>query len=302
MVGFVVAGIITFVVGLALVLFLIGGRSAAAARLAKVAGADLVAPDGKAGGEPVRGQMVDAVGAVVGPLRRLFGLKNEQLVQRLALAGFRDPGAADVMYGVKMFAPVVAALVAGFIIRQDVFFWFLAIAVVGFFLPDFWLTGAIGRRRERIRLSLPDALDLMVICMEAGLGMDQALIRVGSELKLSHRDLSDEFLLINMEQRTGKPRIEAWRSMAGRTNLEVMDSFVNMLVQTERFGTPLSRSLSTFADGLRLKRRQKAEEMAAKTTIKLIFPLVLFIFPSMFIVLLAPAMISIGHSLANMFK
>ena len=117
--------------------------------------------------------------------------------------------------------------------------WFLVLAAIGFLGPDFWLTGAVTRRRERIRLALPDALDLLVICMEAGLGMDQALIRIGEELRLSHQDLSDELLLIRLEQRAGKPRIEAWRNMANRTGLEVFRSFVNMLVQTERFGTPL---------------------------------------------------------------
>jgi tight adherence protein C len=108
--------------------------------------------------------------------------------------------------------------------------------------------------------------------------------------------------MINLEQRAGKTRVDAWRHMAQRTNLEIVHSFVNMLVQTERFGTPISRSLSTFADTLRTQRRQKAEEMAAKTTIKMIFPLALFIFPSMFIVLLAPAVISISRNLENFFK
>jgi tight adherence protein C len=125
---------------------------------------------------------------------------------------------------------------------------------------------------------------------------------VGQELRISHPQLSDELLLINMEQRAGKPRVEAWKSFADRSGLEVVRSFVNMLVQTERFGTPISRSLGHFADALRLKRRQQAEEQAAKTTIKMIFPLVLFIFPSMFIVLLAPAIIMIGKSMQEMFK
>jgi tight adherence protein C len=150
-------------------------------------------------------------------------------------------------------------------------------------------------------LALPDALDLLVICMEAGLGMDQALIRIGEELHLAHKDLSDELLFIRLEQRAGKPRIEAWRNMANRTGLEILRSFVNMLVQTERFGTPLSKSLSYFADSLRTRRRQQVEEMAAKTTVKLVFPLVFFIFPSMFIVLLVPALISISKSLMTNF-
>jgi tight adherence protein C len=131
--------------------------------------------------------------------------------------------------------------------------------------------------------------------------MDQALIRIGEELRLSHPELSDEFLLIRLEQRAGKPRIDAWKNMADRTGLEVVRSFVSMLMQTERFGTPLSRSLGYFADSLRVRRRQQAEEMAAKTTVKLVFPLVLFIFPSMFIVLLVPALISISRSFTSNF-
>jgi tight adherence protein C len=228
--------------------------------------------------------------------------ESSDAARRLSLAGFRDPQAAEVFYAAKLFGPVLAAVLAGFVIRSDVFFWFVILSAVGFLAPDLWLTTAITRRRERVRLSLPDALDLLVICMEAGLGLDQAMIRVGRELSLSHPDLSDEFLLINLEQRAGKPRLEAWRNMAGRTGLEVVRSFVSMLVQTDRFGTPISRSLAVFADSLRLKRRQLAEELAAKTTIKMIFPLALFIFPSMFIVLLAPAVISINNNLGKFFK
>ncbi|HWF67304.1 MAG TPA: type II secretion system F family protein, partial [Acidobacteriaceae bacterium] len=117
-------------------------------------------------------------------------------------------------------------------------------------------------------------------------------------LSISHPEVNEEFLQINREQRAGKPRMEAWQSMADRTKLPDIASFTSMLVQTEKFGTPIARALSTFADGLRQKRRQRAEEMAAKTTVKMIFPLVLFIFPNMFIVLLAPAILSIGRSLA----
>ncbi|HLW52774.1 MAG TPA: type II secretion system F family protein [Candidatus Angelobacter sp.] len=300
---FIIAGIITFALGVTLVILLISGRSPAAARLAKLAASDIAEPQARGNIAELGSRTMSSISSVVGPVRRAVGFsENKDLAQRLALAGYRNPQAAEAFYGVKLFAPVLAALLAGFVIKQDPFFWFVAIAAAGFFLPDLWLTTAIGRRRERIRLALPDALDLLVICMEAGLGMDQALIRVGNELKIAHPDLSDEFLIVNMEQRTGKPRIDAWRSLADRTKLEIVRSFVNMLVQTERFGTPLSRALSAFADSLRVKRRQRAEEMAAKTTIKLLFPLVLFIFPSMFIVLLAPAIISITRSMEKFFK
>jgi tight adherence protein C len=145
-------------------------------------------------------------------------------------------------------------------------------------------------------------VDLLVICVDAGLGLDQAMLRVGQELANSHPEINEEFLQINREQRAGKPRLDAWRSMAIRTNLPDIEAFVNMLVQTERFGTPIARALSTFADGMRQKRRQLAEEKAAKTTVKIIFPLVLFIFPCMFIVLLGPAIISMMRNLTALTK
>jgi tight adherence protein C len=142
----------------------------------------------------------------------------------------------------------------------------------------------------------------MVVCVDAGLAIDQALLRAGQELALSQHEISEEFIQINFEQRAGKPRIEAWQSMADRTKVETVKSFVQMLAQTDRFGTPLVRARRVFADGLRQKRRQQAEELGAKTTVKLIFPLVLFIFPSIFIVLLGPAIILIARNMADIFK
>lgn len=302
MIAFIIAAAITCFLGLVLVLLLVGGRSAVTTRLLRVTGTQALPMEEKPRAS-LGGRILPLISNVIAPVRRTLGItESGDAARRLALAGHRDPQTAEVFYAAKLLAPVLAAVLAGFVIRQDVFFWFVVLAAVGFLLPDLWLTTAITRRRERVRLSLPDALDLLVICMEAGLGLDQAMIRVGRELAISNPDLSDEFLLINLEQRAGKPRLEAWRNMADRTDLEVVRSFVSMLVQTERFGTPISRSLATFADSLRLKRRQLAEELAAKTTIKMIFPLALFIFPSMFIVLLAPAVISINRNLGKFFQ
>jgi tight adherence protein C len=137
--------------------------------------------------------------------------------------------------------------------------------------------------------------------LEAGLGLDQGIIRLGQELGVSHPELSDELLQINFEQRAGVPRLTAWKTFSDRVDLENVRSFVAMLIQTDRFGTPISKSLATFSDALRVERRQKAEEMAAKTTIKLLFPLALFIAPAMGIVLLGPAMISIVKSFQHIF-
>jgi tight adherence protein C len=300
MLGLVLAIAITVFLGVFLLLILFKGQSAAVVRLEEVTG-----KTDSAGLEPgpALGDTFVKIFQSLAPARKLFGSETDvDVTRRLSLAGYREAAHAEVFYGVRLLAPVVGALVAAFFIRSSTVFWFFALGTLGFFGPELWLSQAISNRREHVRLSLPDALDLLVICMEAGLGMDQALIRVGQELKISHPQLSDELLLINMEQRAGKPRVEAWKSFADRSGLEVVRSFVNMLVQTERFGTPISRSLGHFADALRLKRRQQAEEQAAKTTIKMIFPLVLFIFPSMFIVLLAPAIIMIGKSMQALFN
>jgi len=171
---------------------------------------------------------------------------------------------------------------------------------VGYLLPDMWLTRMIKRRSARIRKSIPDAVDLLAICVEAGLGMDQALLRVGDEIALSHPDINEEFTQVNLEQRAGTQRLEAWQNLALRTQMDEFKSFVSMLTQSDRFGTPILKALNRFSEDLRTKRRQAAEEAAAKTKIKIIFPLVLFIFPCIFIVLLAPAIMSIATGLKGM--
>jgi tight adherence protein C len=179
---------------------------------------------------------------------------------------------------------------------------FLIAVVVGFFIPDFWLNWAINKRREKIRMSLPDGLDFLSICLEAGLGLDQGIIRLGQELRVSHPDLSEELLQLNLEQRAGVARIAAWKAFSDRVDLESVRSFVAMLIQTDRFGTPISKSLGTFSDALRTQRRQKAEEMAAKTTVKLVFPLVFFIFPAMGIVVVFPPFITIIRHMEHFLK
>jgi tight adherence protein C len=294
MVTMILTFVLTATVSLALLLLLIGGNSKVSARLNAIAGGT----ETTVASAPNTIEVASSFARWVAPVRKLVGLADDgEIARRLSAAGYRNPSYVDMYYTVKLLGPVVAGLIAGFVLRgENVLMWFLVLAAAGFLGPDLWLSGAVARRREKIRLALPDALDLLVICMESGLGMDQALIRVGEELRVVHKDLSDELLIIRLEQRAGKPRIEAWRNMANRTGLEIFRSFVNMLVQTERFGTPLSKSLGHFADSLRTRRRQQAEELAAKTTVKLVFPLVFFIFPSMFIVLLVPALLSIGKS------
>lgn len=235
--------------------------------------------------------------------RKFFATEpNPDLVRRLSLAGYRKPSHADIFLGSRLALPAFLGVAAALYFQQNTFIFFLMALIAGFFIPDFWLSHAINKRREKIKLSLPDALDLLSICLEAGLGLDQGIVRVGQELRLSHRELSEEFLLINSEQRMGVQRIAAWQAFAERANVESVRSFVAMLVQTDRFGTPIAKSLSVFSDALRTQRRQQAEEMAAKTTIKLVPPLVFFIFPSMGVVTVGPAIITVSKNLAHIVK
>jgi tight adherence protein C len=238
--------------------------------------------------------------AIIYWVRARLGLATDaELPERLANAGYKGKQAADLYTAARIFFPLLA-LIAGSLIPYYRTFWMIAFPAVAYIAPNIALTRLVKRRREKIRMSIPDAIDLLVICVDAGLGIDQALLRVGQELGNSHPQITEELLQINREQRAGKPRIQAWADMAERSQLPDIDAFAGMLVQTERFGTPIARALSAFADNIRLKRRQLAEEKAAKTTVKIIFPLVLFIFPSMFLVLLGPAVLSIMRGMANM--
>lgn len=232
--------------------------------------------------------------------RKFFSPEPDpELVRRLLLAGYRKPAHADMFLGARLALPAVLGVSVALIFDSNVIIFFMLALVVGFFAPDFWLNHAINKRREKIRLSLPDGLDMLSISMEAGLGLDQAIVRIGQEFRASHPELSEELLQINFEQRAGVQRIAAWKSFADRANIESVRSFVAMLIQTDRFGTPISKSLGNFSDALRLQRRQQAEEKAAKTTIKLVPPLVFFIFPSVGVVTVGPALIlvmkNIGH-------
>ena len=288
-----------FVLGFVVVWLLLSARSPVSARLMAVT---TQAPAGSQAGADARSQgfSLEQIVSALGPLRKYVGFtENPEIVKRLAMAGYRKASHADAFLLMRMLLPVAAAVIGAFTVKSNTIFVVVILAVVGFLLPDLWLTRAISQRKERIRLAVPDALDLLVICLEAGLGLDQALLRVGQEMRITHRELSEEFLFVNLEQRAGKARIEAWRNMAQRSGVESMRAFVHMLAQTERFGTPISKSLGSFAEALRIRRRQQAEEMAAKTTIKLVPPLVMFIFPSLFIVLLAPAVLVIGKNLGN---
>ena len=252
---------------------------------------------------PWRPVSADTVAKPFTALRRIFSPEPDpEVVRRLMLAGYRKPYHADIFLGMRLAVPAVLGLTAAMVFSSNVIIFFLLALVIGFYAPDFWLSYATNRRRERLRLSLPDSLDLLAICLEAGLGLDQAVVRVGQELEVSHPELSEELLLINFEQRAGVQRNAAWQSFAVRANFESARSFVAMLIQTDRFGTPIAKSLGAFSDALRTQRRQKAEERAAKTTIKLVPPLVFCIFPAMGVVVVGPAVVAVRHFFSHFLQ
>jgi tight adherence protein C len=215
----------------------------------------------------------------------------------LIQAGYRDATDVTYYFGSRVllaalgFAAVV--IVSGF----DNLFLLAGIPGFGFFIPRFALKRMIRNRQRRIRLALPDALDLTVICVEAGLALDQALMRVGQDLHHAHPDLSDEFHLVNLEMRAGKPRADALRNLVERTGVDDIRSLVGTLIQTDRFGTSVVQALRVYSDSLRTERRQRAEEQAAKTTIKMVPPLVLFVLPSIIFVTIGPAVIQLVRQL-----
>ncbi len=239
----------------------------------------------------------DRLLSVARAFRARLGLSDdERLRERFVTAGLKGGSQLDLYFTARFVGPV-AGILGGTFIHSNTAFWCLALAAVGYLLPDIWLTRAVNRRKKKIQKGIPDAIDLLVICVEAGLGLDQALLRIGQEIGVSYPELNEEFTQVNLEQRAGKPRLDAWQSMADRTKLEEFAALVTMLQQTDRFGTPIVRALSRYAEEIRTARRHRAEEAAAKTKIKILFPLVFFIFPCLFIVLLAPAVLTLSANL-----
>ena len=181
--------------------------------------------------------------------------------------------------------------------NTNILFLIVVLSAIGYFLPNAFLARRIAYRKREIFESFPDAMDLIIVCVEAGLGLDAALARVGEEMHMRSPILGDELHLINLELRAGSSRERALRNLALRTGVEDIDTLVAMLVQSDRFGTSIADSLRVHADSLRTKRRFRAEEAAAKIALKLLFPLIFFIFPSMLLVLLGPAFIGISRIL-----
>ena len=225
------------------------------------------------------------------------------LQKRLIRAGFRQDSAVSMFYGAKVLVPLSLVLLATLtgIYTLGPFFVYALAAGLGFLAPDFWLGNRISNRQLKIRLGLPEALDLMVICSEAGLSLDQDILKVSQELRLSQPEVADEFGLLMLEQKAGRPRAEALKALADRTNIDSVRTLVNTLIQADTFGTSIAKALRVYSDTMRTQRRQKAEERAAKTTVKLVFPLVFFIFPSLFVVALGPSMIAMLEGFSKFF-
>lgn len=220
----------------------------------------------------------------------------------LIRAGYRRPEAIMALRGAKILLPIVLGATVyftGIYTVNPTFVWIIAL-LGGFMFPDLWLARKVKSRQNILRKALPDALDLLVVCIEAGLGLDQAFIRVSQELRITHPELCGELDLVNAQIRIGRTRIEALRELASRTGVEDIKALVAMLIQTDRFGTSVATSLRVHADDMRLKRRQRAEEQAAKTPVKMVPPLVFFIFPALFVVILGPAMITIYRQFIGM--
>jgi tight adherence protein C len=236
--------------------------------------------------------------SLVGMLRRI-GEKAPKspremgsLRLRLVQAGYRRDEALTIFFGIRVaFALALFSVFSTAILQRPNIGVALGALGLGYILPGMVLARMAKRRAHRIRLSLADALDLLVVSVEAGLGLDQAMTRVGTELAFAYPELADELRLINLELRAGKPRAEALRNLADRTGVDDLSSLVTMLIQTDKFGTSVAQSLRVYSETLRTKRRQRAEEAAAKTGVKMVFPLVTCIFPAIWVVTIGPAAI-----------
>ena len=223
----------------------------------------------------------------------------QKLQKQLLMAGYFSHNAPSIYRAIQLTSmfglPGLAALIC-FLLAQPigrVMIGGTVAFIIGFFLPRFVLKHLIKRRQERLRWGLADALDLMVVSMEAGLGINAALMRVSEELKEAHPEISSEFEMVNLEIRVGRDRLEALRNLSERTGVDDLRGFVAMLIQADRFGTSIGRAVRIYSEALRTKRRQRAEQAAQKAAVKLLFPLTCFLFPTLFIIILGPAAISI---------
>ena len=243
------------------------------------------------------------------PLHRLAppsAAEAKKLQKQLMQAGYRSPNAPVVFRAVQISAlvalPGLVALGCVVVARplDSAVTWILMAFVAAFFLPRYILRKMVKGRQQRVRWGLADALDLLVVSIEAGLGLNAAIVKVGEELREVHPDISEEFEMCNLEIRVGRERDEALRNLSERAGVDDLKSLVAMLIQADRFGTSIARAVRVYADSLRTKRRQRAEQAAQKAAVKLLMPLALFLFPTLFIVILGPAGLNLMDTLGNM--
>ncbi|MEW6440391.1 MAG: type II secretion system F family protein [bacterium] len=258
----------------------------------------------------LRNRVVGTLGQVgqrVGP--KETAPEYSKMRMRFLRAGLRGAGYLPLFWGVKCL--LMLCLPATFLLIKTVtatlpnanlvMLITLLLAMAGFYLPDLWLTMRVSRRKNRIFEGVPDALDLLVVCVEAGMGLDAAMNRIGEEMQLANPPLSDELRIYNLEMRAGKPRQEALSHLAARIDLDDFSSLSTLLIQTDKFGTSLAQALRVYSDTFRTKRYIKAEEIAAKLPTKLMVPLIFFIFPGLFVVILGPAVIRIAQVISTLF-
>ena len=294
---------ITFIATLSLVVAVFYAFSPSevnvAARFSRLAGCAAAVQEETRFADRQRDRVRDSL-ASLGKLLPQASTHSASRTQLLMIrAGYRSPEAILAMRGFKLMFPIgtLAAVFLTGAYRLNPFMIPVLALAMGYLIPDILLTWRVHARQHHLRRGLPDALDLLVICVEAGLGLDQALMKVAQDMRITHHELSEELQLVNLEMRIGKTRIEALRELARRTGLDDIKSLVAMLIQTERFGTSIAQSLRVFSDEMRTKRRQRAEEMSAKTSVKMVPALVLFIFPALMVVILGPAVLSVMRHL-----
>ncbi len=248
---------------------------------------------------PSIGEFVQHIGeAAASPFMPKTREKQSAIRRQLAFAGIYNPAAIRAVMGFK-FLLLLAGFAGGYVLGLLLGNMLLGIssgALAGYMIPGFWIRSRIRSHRRALQIALPDALDLLVVCVEAGLTIDAAMQRVGHELALGHPSLSRELDITHMETRVGVPRAEALRNLGIRTGMPEIQTLATMIIQAERFGTSIAAALRVQADTLRFERQSRAEEIAAKASVKLSFPVVLFIFPAVLIVLAGPAMIGLMNS------
>jgi len=228
--------------------------------------------------------------------------------RRLIRAGMRNENSLKILYGAKVAFGIALPLITAAVLTSSTtesgnkFGTVLIAAAVGFFGPNEYVRRAAQRRQREIARGLPNALDLLVVCVESGLGLDQAILQVSKELEHAHPDISEEFGLVNLELKAGKRRVEALRNLAERTGVDDLKKLVAVLIQADRFGTGVAQSLRAHADFMRVQARQVAEEKAAKLGVKLVFPIFFCILPSLFVVTVGPVVCKIMRELIPMMN